>query len=54
MRLDTKLGRWVFVGSSILLIFGTILLVLVNGAKSGLFFIAIGGYFFFRVVADPR
>jgi hypothetical protein len=52
MRLDTKFGQWAFVGSSIMLIFGTILLV--NGAKSGLFFIAIGGYIFFRIVADPR
>lgn len=52
MRLDNKFGRWVFIGSGIMLIIGTILLI--NGSKSGLFFLAIGGYIFFHVIADPR
>jgi hypothetical protein len=52
MRLDTKFGRWVFIGGGIMLIIGTILLV--KGIKLGLFLIAIGGYIFFRIVADPR
>jgi len=52
MRLDSKFGRWVFIGGAILFITETILLV--NGSKSGLFSLVIGGYIFFRMFADPR
>jgi len=52
MRLDNKFGRWVFIGSGIMLITGAILLI--KGSKSGLFLLVIGGYIFFKILADPR
>jgi hypothetical protein len=51
MRLDNKFGRWLFIGSGIMMITGAI--VLINGSKSGLFFLVIGGWIFFRIIADP-
>ena len=51
MRLDSKIGRWLFIGSGIMLIIGTILLI--NGSKSGLFFLVIGGSIFFHILVNP-
>ena len=51
MKLDSKIGRWLFIGSGIMLIIGTILLI--NGSKSGLFFLVIGGYKFFHILVNP-
>jgi hypothetical protein len=52
MRLDNKLGRWLFIGSGIMMITGIILLL--NGSKSGLFPIMIGGSIFFHNIVNPR
>ena len=51
MRLDSKIGRWLFIGSGIMLIIGTILLM--NGSKPGLFFLIIGGSIFFIFSLTP-
>jgi len=52
MRLDSKFGRWLFIGSGIMFTAGLILLL--NGSKSGLFLIVIGGYILFHIIANPH
>lgn len=51
MRLDTKFGRWLFIGSGIMVILGIIMII--TGSKSGLFPLVIGSYIFFQILAKP-